>query len=382
MTLFTFFAATTTSLPPDPPPSPSAWPLLLFYVSIAVGISFLCSLLEAALLASRNTSLAARRDNGSRGAGILLALKEKRIDDAISAVLTLNTIANSFGAAMAGTQAEELWPGRGLIFAVVLTVLILILSEIIPKTIGANYADALSAFVGYVVNTLVVIMRPALIVTRTLTKLLSPREKRPISRTEIDAFIALATKEGAIEGQEHRLMSNLLSFERIRILDVMTPRTVVEMLPASTTVDEFLSSRRSRAFSRIPIYDHDFDSVSGYVFTRDLLQDAAEGRDRARPLTHYKRKISFVPELAPIAKTLEQFMKEREQIAVTLDEHGGVSGLVTLEDLIETILGVEIVDEADRVVDLRRAAADLRDRRLETMRRQKQLKAGDEGRGE
>ena len=350
-----------------------SWPLLILFAGIAVGVSFLCSLFEAVLLSVRSAALSERKSAGSRGAGLLQDIKQSRLDDAIAAILTLNTIAHTFGAFMAGAQALALGLPEGLVLGI-LTLLILVLSEIIPKTVGASYAVSLSGFVGRGLQLLLWVMRPVLGVTRGLTRFLVRGKKHLVSREELGAFIEMATREGALEGHEQRVMSNILGYQKIQVADVMTPRTVVEMLPGSTTIVEFLENQRVRAFSRIPLYEENFDDVQGYLLVRELLQDVAMDVDRQQPISKYMRKIWFLPELASIHSALRQFLERREHIAVALDEHGGVSGLVTFEDIIETILGVEIVDEADRVADLRRVAAGIRDRRLERMRADGQLR--------
>ncbi len=341
---------------------------LVLFVGAALGISALCSLIEATFLSIRIPFLVERKDGGSRGAALLLDLKQERIDDAITAILTINTAANCFGATMAGAQAEKIWGANAGLFAIFTTLLILVFAEIIPKTIGANYAARIYGFVGYTLHFFTRAMGPVLAMSRLLTRVIARGEPPPMSREELAAVIAQAETEGAIAGHEERLFSNLLRFQEIRIHDVMTPRTVAEMLPAKTSIREYLENRRALVFSRIPNYEQNFDNVTGYFFQRDVLMDVVRGVDRARPISRYLRKVWFIPELASISDALRQFIARREPLAIALDEHGGVSGLVTFEDIIETILGVEIVHESDRVADLRRVAAELRERRLERIR--------------
>lgn len=338
--------------------------LILIYIVFSLVIACIFSLLEAVLLSARAASLFEHKNAGSVGAGLLLDIKQSRIDEAITAILTLNTAANTFGAAMSGAQAYRLWGlGEG-VFAAILTLLILVFAEIIPKTIGVNYATYLSGITGWTLHGLLRVMKPLLFLTGGLTRLMTRRSRTTMSREELAAYIAMATREGTIERAEQRVIANLLRFQEIYVSDVMTPRTVVEMLPSHTTIGEFLVNRRAKVFSRIPLYGESFDDVDGYLLVRDLLLDIAEGCDRKVPLSRYRRKIGFVPELASIAGALQQFLRHREHIAIAIDEYGGFSGLVTLEDILETILGVEIVDEADRVPDLRKVAAGIRDRRL------------------
>jgi CBS domain containing-hemolysin-like protein len=351
--------------------------LLFFYVGFALGISFLCSLLEAALLSARTASLTQKRSAGSRGAGWLLELKQTRIDDAISAILTVNTVANTLGATLAGAQAARVfgdpWVG---VFSGVLTFLILVVSEIIPKTLGAVYTEQLSGFVGWTLLGLTRAMVPVLVLSRAITRAMTRNRDSAFSRGELAAVIAAATRDGAISREESRIFANLLRFNDVRVQDVMTPRTVTVMLSAETSIGEMLADLEADVFSRIPLYRDQRDNVVGYVLQRDVLKAVARDCDRTQPLAAFMRPISFIPEMATVGGALRQIIEQREPIAMVTDEHGGVEGLVTLEDLTETILGVEIVDESDRVVDMRQAALRLREGRLERMRQKRELQIG------
>jgi CBS domain containing-hemolysin-like protein len=353
--------------------------ILVAFVSFALGVSFLCSLLEAAFLSVQTATLAEQRDAGRRGAARLLVLKQRRVDEAISAILILNTLANTLGATLAGAQAARVfgsaWVG---LFSGVLTLLILVLSEIIPKTLGALYAAPLSGFVGNTLYLLTRAMAPALSLSGHLTRLLA-REKQPgMSRGELSALIATASSEGAISGHESALFANLLSFEKVRVEDVMTPRIVMLSLPATATVAELLATPGADAFSRIPLYRDEPDNIVGYVLQRDVLAQAARGGGTSRTLEDYLRAIRYIPETVSVGVALRQFLQGHEALAMVADEHGGVAGLVTLEDLTETVLGAEIVDESDTVVDLRKAALDARQRRIERLRRRRGLAPDDE----
>jgi CBS domain containing-hemolysin-like protein len=348
--------------------------LLVIYVGFALGVSFLCSLLEAALLSARIVSLSQHRAAGSRGAALLLELKQSRLEDAISAVLIINTVANTLGATMAGARAAVVfgsaWVG---LFSGVLTFLILLFSEIIPKTLGSAYAAPLSGFVGRVLHLLTRAMAPVLLVSRAITRLLARDRKVSFSRGDLATVIAVATKDGAISTDESRLFENLLRFREVQVEDVMTPRTVAFMLPDDATIADLLEKPEAEVFSRIPIFSEDRDHILGYVLQRDVLKAAAAGCDTGQLLKSYMRPITFMPELASVGSALRQILMRREHLAAVTDEHGGISGLVTLEDLTETILGVEIVDESDRVIDLRQAAAKLRDERLERLLKKRRL---------
>lgn len=351
--------------------------LLLLYVGSAIGFSFLCSILEASFLSARLAMLMERRDAGNRGAALFLHLKQHRVDDALSAILILNTVANTAGATLAGTQAETLfgddflalagfrvpWVG---IFAAGLILMILIGSEIIPKTLGAVYASRMVSFTAFAVRTLIWIFTPALLVTRLITNYLARHNKsvRPISRRELAAMVSAAAREGTLPAAEARVVSNVLRYHEIKLEDVMTPRTVVAMLPASTPISRFLDDDHVRAFSRIPIFEDERDNVVGFVLQREVLAAAARGEPHSTTLAHFARKALFIPESQSVGGALRHMTESREHMALVTDEYGGISGLVSLEDLVETTLGIEILDESDRVADLRLEAIKVRDRRL------------------
>lgn len=346
--------------------------LLALYVGFALGISFLCSTLEAALLSVRIAGLVEQSRAGSRGAGRLLALKKGRIDDAISAILILNTISNTLGATMAGAQAVRTFGNRYAgWFAGFMTLAILVLSEIVPKTLGTVYASQLAPAVGHFLHVLTIAMKPLLLLSRKLTGLLTRAPRQRFSRGELAAVIETATAEGAISDEESTLFGNLLRLRDVRIEDVMTPRTVMVTLPADASVRKLLEHPAAEGFSRIPLHEGSTDEIVGYVMVRDVLRSVTGGGSRDRALSTFAREISFVPEIVTVDVGLRKILAGREPIAMVTDERGGVAGLVTLEDLTETILGTEIVDEFDHVVDLRQAAASLRDRRLERLLRER-----------
>jgi CBS domain containing-hemolysin-like protein len=351
--------------------------LLILFVGFALGVSFICSLLEATLLSVRLGTLSEQRKAGRRGAGLLLDLKRNRVDDAISAILILNTISNTLGATLAGAQAARVFGSAWIgLFSGVLTLLILVVSEIIPKTLGAVYARSLAWLVGWALLYLTRAMAPALVISRVMTRLLTRGRKSVFSRGELTALIETATRDGALSPDESALLANLLRVREVQVEDVMTPRTVTFMMPVTATVRELLAEPEAEAFSRIPLYREDPDNVVGYVLQRDVLKAAASGCDRERRLEGFMREIWFIPELTSVGQALQQFLERREPIAMVADEHGALAGLVTLEDLTETMLGTEIVDEFDRIVDLRQKALELRDRRLQRLRQKRELISG------
>jgi CBS domain containing-hemolysin-like protein len=344
--------------------------LLVFFVGFALGVSFLCSLLEAALLSARRGMLAEKAAAGHRGAGLLLEIKDERLDDAISAILILNTVANTLGATMAGAQAARVFGSAAVgVFSGILTFLILVFSEIIPKTLGALYASRLSAAVGYTLHGLTAVMSPALSVSRVLTRLLAPNEPTRLSKGELEALIASAAKEGAIDPAQTKLLESLMRFDTVRVSDVMTPRPVMVMMPSDATVTDLLATPETDAFSRVPLHGpEDPDNVVGYIVQREVLRVAASDGSGDRRLDAFRRPVFFIPGFLRAGVALHQLLDRREALAVVVDEHGSIEGVITLEDLTETLIGAEIVDESDRVVDLRQAALEYRDRRLARLR--------------
>ncbi|WP_373047923.1 CNNM domain-containing protein [Vulgatibacter sp.] len=343
--------------------------LLLLYVGIALSVSFLCSLLEASFLSVQMGELLARKQAGDVAAEQMLELKEHRLDDSIGAILTLNTIAHTIGAALAGAQAARVfgsnWVGA---FSAVLTLAILLFTEIIPKTLGTTHAAGLVRFTGTTIRFLAWLLAPVLFVTGWLTRLFARGTELRVSRREIGALVDVAAEQGSLEPEESKVIANVLRNREVLVADVMTPRVVVKMHPAHTTVDELLEDPEALTFSRIPIWEDSTDRVIGYVLQREVLEAVARGSSRERPLRDFLREPFHLPEIVSVESALRAFLGRREQLAIVTDEFGGVSGVVTLEDLVETILGAELVDELDSEADLRAAAVRLRDERLKRMR--------------
>jgi len=353
--------------------------LLLLWVALAVGVSFICSLLEAVLLSVRRTALVELKNGGSTGAGRMLELKDNRLDDAIAAILSLNTIAHTLGAALAGAQAATLahewgWPEHETlvvgVFSAILTLIILAFSEIVPKTLGAVYAVPLSGPLGHTLWALVGAMRPFLFLSRGLTRLFVRGEQARLSRAEVRAFVKMARGEGALASDEEEWHLNLLHLKELRVADVLTPRTVVQMLPENATADDLLNAADLAPFSRLPLYRESTDAVTGYIYQRDVLRAVALGAPRDRPLTDYARPVQFLPDTATVHAALHELLDNSAHFAMAVDEHGGVAGLVSLEDLTETLFGTELVDEADRDADMRKVALRLREERRRRRGRQ------------
>ncbi len=343
--------------------------LLILIVGSALSISFFCSILEATLLSSRVVQLSQRKEQGDKGAALLLQLKETQLEDAIGAILTYNTIAHTVGAALSGAQAAVVFGSNWLgLFSGVLTLLILIFTEIIPKTLGTVYSEKLAGVVGL---TLFIMIKPPmkwiLFFTRALTRLVAPSKPQTTTRGDVQAMVKLAARDGAIASDESKVLSNFLNFEEIPVSDVMTPRTVVTMFDESQTLSEVVAIQASRAYSRIPLYRETRDDVRGYVLMRELLRSLTEGKERDALVSTFARPLTIIPEILSVGNALKQFTQQKIHMALTADELGVISGLVTMEDLIETALGVEIVDELDQATDLRKVAIELRDKRLSQM---------------
>ena len=353
------------------PAHPEHLPMLFVYAGGALTISFFCSLLEATLLSVRVGDLTRRAEEGGRGVNLLLTYKQEHIEDGIGAILTLNTIAHTIGASLAGAQAARAFASDSLPedaavagFSAILTVAVLVATEIIPKTLGTNYASQLSSFVGYSIHGLATLTRPILVITGFLTKLLSRGEPEGISRGELQVLVNMAQSQGAIEHDESEMFTNLLGFDGLAVEDVMTPRTVLRMIPIESTVGECIDSEHLTEHTRIPVYEGDRDQVKGYVHQLELARSVARGGPRGAPLQDFLRPMPTMPEATTLGEALRVFLGSRDHLAIVQDEFGGTSGLVTLEDVVETLLGAEIVDEADRVDDLRALATQLRDQRM------------------
>ncbi len=330
--------------------------LLLIYLFVAVGASFLCSLLEASLLSVPRSHVAALVEQGNR-AGIRLQRMKSDIDQPLAAILTLNTFAHTLGAAGVGAQATILWGEAWLgLVSFVVTLLILIFSEIIPKTIGAVHAKGLAPFTAGCVQVMIVLLYPVVLVCNWVSKLFAAGGQRvgEISREEISGFAHVAAAGGAIDSNEARVIRNLVALRDITVREVMTPRTVVFAIGAEQTVHEAIADGPPR-FARAPVIGDSIDDVRGVVHRRDLF--GALSRDKASTkLSALARPIHAVPESAGLAAVLETFLQRREHLFLVVDEYGGTAGIVTLEDVLETLLGVEIVDETDPVEDMQQLA--------------------------
>lgn len=328
--------------------------ILITYVLLALLFSFLCSIAEAVLLSITPSYIEEQKEKNPKRAALLKRLKQDNVDRSLAAILTLNTIAHTVGAIGAGAKATivfgSAWFG---VFSAVMTLMILFLSEIVPKTIGAIYWPKLVGPTVIFVRTLIVTLFPIVWISESLTKFISRGKNLHIfSRDEFIAMAKVGEQSGQIDDKEARIIRNLFRFGSLNVTDIMTPRTVITALSEDKSVGEASEYVGKIPFSRIPIYKKDIDNITGFVLRDDvLLRDNQErGNELLKTLG---RELLIVPESVVLTDLLEIFLKERQHIAIVVDEYGGTTGLVTLEDLIETLMGLEIVDEMDTEVDMR-----------------------------
>ena len=329
---------------------------LIYIIMIAsILVSGLCSTLEATLLSTPLSYITGLEDQGVKGAKRLKKLKQHS-DRPISAILCLNTIANTVGASIVGSLVYEVY-GDAIVgvFSTVFTLAILIFSEIIPKTIGTSYWRTLALPASAIINGMIFITFPLVWVLEKLTRLISSRSTQiSVSREDISAMVSVATEEDVIEKEEKKMIQNLLKLDELTAHEIMTPSAVVEMAEGNMTIREFYDSELSH--SRIPVYDEENDEyVIGYVLRQEILEKMAEDKFSTR-LNDIIRPILSFSEEDSVADIWEKFLEKKEHISVILDEYGSVRGIVTLEDVIETMLGHEIVDEKDEVVDMQEYA--------------------------
>ncbi len=345
--------------------------VLLFYLFLAIFFSFLCSILEAVLLSITPTFLNVQLNEGKPYAKTLEELKAD-VDKPLIAILTLNTLAHTVGAMGVGVEAKKVFGktvfGSGLpvigaleismtsIIAAVMTILILVLSEIIPKTIGATYWKGLTPFSTYTLNFMVKILKYTgmLWLLQLFTKIVGKGgtgHGSVLSRMDLSVMAEMGAKEGTIEKHESTIIQNLLHFSDIRVKDIMTPRTVVIASAATTTIEAFFKVHKDIRFSRIPIYEKTIDHVTGYVMKDDILLKMIDNKGE-ESLKSILRPLELVSEDLPMPELFDKLMAQREHIALVVDGYGGMAGIVTMEDVLETLLGMEIMDESDNVQDM------------------------------
>ncbi|MEW4922449.1 hemolysin family protein [Algibacter sp. 2305UL17-15] len=336
---------------------------LIFWATISIFFSFLCSILEAVLLSVTPTFINVKKQEGKDYALTLESLK-KDVDKPLIAILTLNTIAHTLGAMMVGIEAESLHKIEFLgintvgIVSAIMTFLILVASEIIPKTIGATYWKKLANFTSKALTILIFPLKwtGILWLLQLTTKLIGGKGHGSIlSREGFLVMADMAHEEGVFQENESKIIKNLLNFKLILAKDVMTPRTVMKTEDETTTVEDFFKRNLNLRFSRIPVYSNDSDNITGLVLKDEIFREMALDNN-TKKLSELKRNIIVVDRNLPIPTLFEKLVETRNHMALVVDEYGSVSGLVTMEDVIETLLGLEIMDESDNVSDLQHLA--------------------------
>jgi len=330
--------------------------MMVVYAVVALGFSFLCSVAEAVIL-SVTPSFIANLEKSRTGTARLLKKVKINIDRSLAAILTLNTIAHTVGAGGAGAEAAAYFGGRHVGIAMaVLTLLILFLSEIIPKTLGALYWRRLAPPTARFIQLLIWVLFPLVYISELITGLLTRgKSTHAFSREEFTALAEIGVEAGHLDARESRILKNLLRFPSLCAEDVMTPNTVVFDLQQDRTVHEVMQQHTDISFTRIPIYGTDRDDVTGFVLKTDLLRNEQRNQGKAK-LHELKREILAVKDDTPLSQVLEELLDNRVHILLVVDDYGGMEGVVTLEDAVETLIGIEIVDEADRIDDMRRLA--------------------------
>lgn len=338
--------------------------LLITFALVSILFSFLCSILEAVLLSITPTFMKVKRQEGAAYVAGLEKLKED-VDKPLIAILTLNTVAHTVGAILVGVQAEAMgWQVNilgmnfvGLVSAI-MTILILVLSEIIPKTIGATYWQSLANFSTRTLTVMVAVLKYTgiLFVLQLTTKAIGKSaHMNTMTREEFVAIAETAEEEGVVEPSEGQFIRSLMNFNQIKVKDVMTPRSVMLMASEQTLIEDFFNSHKELRFSRIPIYKNNRDNVTGYVLKDMILEDIIHKKP-AETLGDLKREITVVLPTMPIPELFDKMITTKEHIALVVDDYGNVQGLATMEDVIETMLGLEIMDESDNVEDMQALA--------------------------
>lgn len=335
--------------------------LLIVFFLVSIVVSFLCSLWEATLLSITPSYAQLKLKEGTR-TGHQLQQFKKNVDRPLAAILTLNTIAHTVGAIGVGAQAAAIWADTNpLITAVlvpaVMTLAILVLSEIIPKTFGAMHWQRLAPFTVNSLTLVIAALYPLVWLSQLITGVMKRGKERSVfSHSEFLAMAEIGVEEGHVQPQQSEIIQNLFELHAVPVKDVMTPRTVVTMAPESMTIRAFFEVNKKLPFSRIPLHeDGRNEAVTGYFMKDTMLQSLLHDMGE-KPLKVLKRNITVVPVSQGIHDVFDNFLANQEQIALVVDEFGGMAGIVTMEDLIETLLGTEIIDEYDDVADMRAVA--------------------------
>lgn len=333
---------------------------LILAVVLAVSISAFCSILEAVLYSISTSQVEMLKKKGHSSATLLQELRED-IDEPITAILTLNTIAHTVGAAVAGAAAAVVFGEQNIIlFSAVFTLVILVFSEILPKTVGVSYAVLLAPYIAFPLNWMVIILKPIVWLCQLVTKLIpQPENNDAISAEELQTIAALSKKSGEIGADQERVIFNILELGSRIVRDVMTPRTVTFSLDESLTVAEAMEdATRLSSHSRVPVYKDEPDNVVGLIMRRDVLYAAAQQKNDKK-ISELMSPVHFVAEMSPLNRILMEFFEIQQHLFVVVDEYGAVTGVISMEDVLEEIVGREIMDESDKTQDMRELARKL-----------------------
>ena len=329
---------------------------LIAYLCLALFVSFLCSIMESVLLSTPQSFLIVKQDKGHHWAKPFIELKI-HIDKPLSAILSLNTVAHTIGAAGVGAQAVKVFGEASFgIVSAILTILILVLTEIIPKTIGARYWRNLSRISYYTIKSMIIITYPLVIMSAFITRLISStKEEQSTSREEIAALASIGADEGLFSDKENKIIQNILKLKNIKVTEMMTPRVVVAVADENLQLQDFLKNKDYLNYSRIPVFSGNDENITGYVLRQQVFENLAEGK-HGLTLKDIKREIMVFPDTTVLYSLWEKLLEKKEHIALIVDEYGGLDGIVTMEDVIETLLGLEIVDENDTITDMQKYA--------------------------
>jgi len=343
---------------------------LIFLFVLVIGVSFLCSVLESILL-STNISYISVIEQTNPSAGKLLKDLKKDVDKSISSILILNTFANTLGATAIGVQAQLVFSNDSnwvLLISIILTFLILFVAEIIPKTIGAIYWKELAPLAARIINVFIFITYPIVIMTLFVTRKISKNsENETVSREELIHTALLSEEDGMINDMESDIIENALSLKQIKIKDILTPRSVVFAVERKVLIKDLLEDKRTYKFSRLPIYDGTIDNIVGMVLTKKIFKHAIKNPDVA--IEEIMIKVESIHENIPVLKALSSFTKTKGHMLIVVDGYDQTEGIVTLEDCLETLLGLEIMDELDTTEDMRKLAT----RKMKEKRKEKEL---------
>lgn len=342
--------------------------LVVVLFCLVIGVSFLCSMLEAVFLSVTPAYVALAVKENRRSGKLLEHLKDQ-IDKPISAILSLNTIAHTAGSSAIGAIVHQEFNNTVVtIVSVVLTLSILFFSEILPKIIGATYWKELAPAAAYVIQAMIFLVYPIVKISQSIGRLFGRPDNQIVTREEMIMTAEIGVGDGTLHKKESAIIKNLLMLNSMYVSDIMTPRSVIFALEASQTVEEVTEKHRPIRFSRIPVYDETMDNIIGMTLRYKVLE-ASSNDQHGLSIRALTTPIQSVPERTTVASVIDLFVKMKEHMALAVDEYGIVTGLVTLEDAIETLLGVEIVDEFDQITDMRQYALEQWQQRKNQIRR-------------